>query len=652
MLFVNRIATVLHGVVAQCNGAANKNIGDAFLLTWKLEDEMAPADVCALADQALYSFVRTIAEMSRYQHFFLNFSLAATHRLFQRMPGYKVKMGFGLHYGWAIEGAIGSNKKIDASYISPHVNMSEFLESSTKEYGVCILMSEAFHNLLSDEAKYYCRQVDCIKKKKSDKPFGLYTYDMDAEVSFYMPDAARKRASMSQEAIEAIAMRFARRFSSLVGNKQERSKENSAVIMPGPITQQPVRPLDPEGEDETLTIRSSEEKRERSTTRRHRLGLVIDAAVSSNRDGLKRRGRVKSSSPVHDVSSPTTLTEPTSGSRTREHSHLHAPLFGQSVSPHPSRVHAGTVEQSSRGSLVLDIGSNNVKGSGNGGTKPKASAFRKRANGRAKPRGAGSLIAGNLSESSSRGRENSSSKESKDTYSRSQLSLTRMSSNQSNFSKHSDADSSIEKANLDKLLETAANLEIHEPPEGSATEFVSRLNRQESIKNTKIINKAIDDEVEARKQGKLGPASGANVVHRIPSTMVLHSGEPIDPSLVNELADIRERRAKNPQFPQEDYQLGEGEEPDVKLRPYTKDVWSQDKDLIRLQHKRTEEFVQSWNKAFQMYIHGHWEEAEQLLFDTYRISNQEDGPTRFLLKLISENNGTSPLDWAGYRVID
>ena len=33
-------------------------------------------------------------------------------------------MGFGLHYGWAIEGAIGSNLKIDASYLSPDVNMA------------------------------------------------------------------------------------------------------------------------------------------------------------------------------------------------------------------------------------------------------------------------------------------------------------------------------------------------------------------------------------------------------------------------------------------------------------------------------------------------------------------------------------------------
>jgi class 3 adenylate cyclase len=41
-------------------------------------------------------------------------------------------MGFGLHLGWAIEGAIGSNFKIDASYLSPNVNLSARLEAASR----------------------------------------------------------------------------------------------------------------------------------------------------------------------------------------------------------------------------------------------------------------------------------------------------------------------------------------------------------------------------------------------------------------------------------------------------------------------------------------------------------------------------------------
>ena len=36
----------------------------------------------------------------------------------------QVRMGFGLHAGWAIEGAVGSLQKVDATYLSPHVNMA------------------------------------------------------------------------------------------------------------------------------------------------------------------------------------------------------------------------------------------------------------------------------------------------------------------------------------------------------------------------------------------------------------------------------------------------------------------------------------------------------------------------------------------------
>lgn len=50
-------------------------------------------------------------------------------------------MGFGLNVGWAIEGAIGSEYKIDASYLSPHVNIAARLEAATAQYNVHLLFS-------------------------------------------------------------------------------------------------------------------------------------------------------------------------------------------------------------------------------------------------------------------------------------------------------------------------------------------------------------------------------------------------------------------------------------------------------------------------------------------------------------------------------
>jgi class 3 adenylate cyclase len=73
------------------------------------------------------------------------------------MKGYKVKMGFGLHIGWGIEGAIGSEFKIDASYLSPNVNLASRLEAATKQYGVPILVSHLLHNACSSALKEYMR---------------------------------------------------------------------------------------------------------------------------------------------------------------------------------------------------------------------------------------------------------------------------------------------------------------------------------------------------------------------------------------------------------------------------------------------------------------------------------------------------------------
>ena len=58
-------------------------------------------------------------------------------------------MGFGIHVGWGIEGAIGSEFKIDASYLSPNVNLAARLEAASRQYGVPILLSGQLHDILS-----------------------------------------------------------------------------------------------------------------------------------------------------------------------------------------------------------------------------------------------------------------------------------------------------------------------------------------------------------------------------------------------------------------------------------------------------------------------------------------------------------------------
>lgn len=164
-------------MVDKHGGSANKNIGDAFLLVWKFKNQeefmFEPIEGetrkiskpnLQMADLALFSFIKIIAKINKFTHIL---DYRNNEALNERMPGYKVKMGFGLHQGWAIEGAIGSMFKIDASYLSPNVNMASRLEAATKQYGVSLLVSGSLHDVFSDEIKKICREIDTVTVKGS-----------------------------------------------------------------------------------------------------------------------------------------------------------------------------------------------------------------------------------------------------------------------------------------------------------------------------------------------------------------------------------------------------------------------------------------------------------------------------------------------------
>lgn len=70
---------------------------------------------------------------------------------------FQIELTYGLHLGWAIEGAIGSYLKFDASYLSPNVNMAARLQTATKYFGVPMLISGNLFDNFSPETQEYCR---------------------------------------------------------------------------------------------------------------------------------------------------------------------------------------------------------------------------------------------------------------------------------------------------------------------------------------------------------------------------------------------------------------------------------------------------------------------------------------------------------------
>mmetsp|Transcript_62685 Transcript_62685/g.197953 ORF Transcript_62685/g.197953 Transcript_62685/m.197953 type:complete len:429 (+) Transcript_62685:2-1288(+) len=175
MVFVNQVGEIVHGCVDDFHGAPNKNIGDSFLLVWRLSGA-PPERQAKLADMALASAAKIVAEVSQSR-------VLAVYRghpgLLQRLPRYRVQLSFGLHCGWAIEGAIGSELKIDASYLSPNVNVASRLEAATRQFGVWVLASHFMFHLCSPGTAALCRLIDHVTVRGSKQPIRLYTLDLD-----------------------------------------------------------------------------------------------------------------------------------------------------------------------------------------------------------------------------------------------------------------------------------------------------------------------------------------------------------------------------------------------------------------------------------------------------------------------------------------
>ncbi|PHJ25688.1 adenylate and guanylate cyclase catalytic domain-containing protein [Cystoisospora suis] len=200
MVFVNKIARIVHHCVNEWNGTTNKNIGDAFFVVWLADDEEteggehlrnnrqsvmgygknATADktlkqVKELCNKSLFAFLKIIAEFRRAS------DLAAYAKHPKIIPrfgtSYSVHLNLGLHSGWAIQGVIGSKYKVDASYFSPHVNTAARLTSATRYFGVNILFSETFYSNLCAQAQSLCRQIDNVVLKGTHSPLKIFTFD-------------------------------------------------------------------------------------------------------------------------------------------------------------------------------------------------------------------------------------------------------------------------------------------------------------------------------------------------------------------------------------------------------------------------------------------------------------------------------------------
>lgn len=219
MMFVNEIADIVHGEVDRFSGAANKNIGEAFLVVWKFNDddvemledgEMVTKNnsrVFQTADMAVIAFIKIIAEI-RKSHRLDKYS--QNKEILAKLPNYKVKLGFGLNLGWAIEGAIGSDFKIDASYLSPNVNIASRIDAATKQFGVPLLISGGLKNICTPRTQTNFRIIDIVTLKGSNEPVELVTCDIEQNLIKVEQPTKQKRSKRQDKKMRKVRGRIER----------------------------------------------------------------------------------------------------------------------------------------------------------------------------------------------------------------------------------------------------------------------------------------------------------------------------------------------------------------------------------------------------------------------------------------------------------
>lgn len=216
MELINDVAKVVHNEVYRwglgSSGQCNKNLGANFLMVYRIGDvdevkeKQARATnvffenegpstalktsqknddevdfnlasipgIAPFADRALLGLLKSFAGIHREEKIR---KWESDPRLSAFVSAFSVEMSFGMDAGWAVEGAVGSSYKIDATYLSPNVNMASRMMCACKQYKLTILMSYAVYEMLSPQAKGVTRHVDTVYVKGSTKKQPIYTFD-------------------------------------------------------------------------------------------------------------------------------------------------------------------------------------------------------------------------------------------------------------------------------------------------------------------------------------------------------------------------------------------------------------------------------------------------------------------------------------------
>ena len=201
MLFVNQVCEIVHGVVDEFHGISSRNSGESILVCWKLDTDHRVHDMALAACVKMLIAVRRSVQLEEYRHL---------PPLMQRISNFSVQLSIGLHRGWAIEGAIGSNLKIDPSYLSPDVNTAEILGAANADYATRILCSETVVDACSPKMAAMLRPVDKVWIRSATEPMRIFSLDMDRTCTLPIPADLNGRPTVAPSVVNRFIQRTQR----------------------------------------------------------------------------------------------------------------------------------------------------------------------------------------------------------------------------------------------------------------------------------------------------------------------------------------------------------------------------------------------------------------------------------------------------------
>ncbi len=152
---LNEYFTEMVTIVMDEDGVVDKYIGDAIMAVFG-----APVP---LSDDPLHA-VRAAVRMRE--------ALKHLNQRLQQRGITPLQTGIGIHTGDVVAGNIGSERRMEYTVIGDPVNLASRLESSTKDLGVSVLISEVTYQLVKDHI--VARPVKEIAVKGRARPIMTY----------------------------------------------------------------------------------------------------------------------------------------------------------------------------------------------------------------------------------------------------------------------------------------------------------------------------------------------------------------------------------------------------------------------------------------------------------------------------------------------